>query len=127
MDCHEHLLSPGSGLAGSLKSAIERVGAAQQDNVTLIGVGLAGTWLLGLSALGALASGMRLLALFPYLGVDPTPYGAQRSTSNWCDRWLFMARLPLLRPYWNAHRYGTQIVPTTPCRLAVRALQENSG
>lgn len=97
MDCHEHLLSPGSGLAGSLKSAIERVGAAQQDNVTLIGVGLAGTWLLGLSALGALASGMRLLALFPYLGVDPTPYGAQRSTSNWCDRWLFMARLPLLR------------------------------
>jgi hypothetical protein len=80
-----------------LKSAIGRFGAAQQDNVTLIGVGLAGTWLLGLSALGALASGMRLLALFPYLGVDPAPYGAQRSTSNWCDRWLFMARLPLLR------------------------------
>jgi hypothetical protein len=97
MDCHEFVLSPGLGLAGSLKSAIGRFGAAQQDNVTLIGVGLAGTWLLGLSALGALASGMRLLALFPYLGVDPAPYGAQRSTSNWCDRWLFMARLPLLR------------------------------
>ena len=97
MDCHEFLLSPGSGLASSLKAAIERVGSAHQDNTTLIGVGLAGTWLLGLSALGAMASGIRLLALFPYLGVDPTPYGAQRSTSNWCDRWLRMARLPLLR------------------------------
>jgi len=96
VDCHEFLLSPGLSLAGSLKALIERVGSAHQKDAILVGVGLAGTWLLGLSALGALASGMRLLALFPYLGVDPAPYGAQRSTSNWCDRWLRIARLPLL-------------------------------
>lgn len=97
LDCRELLLRPDADLAASLKATLEQVGAAQQPGATLVGVGLAGTWLLALSAFGALASGLRLLALFPYLGVDAAPYGARRPASNWSDRWLSMARLPVLR------------------------------
>lgn len=79
-------------LAANLAQVLERA----QERAALVGVGLAGTLLLALAAL-APAGRLRRLALFPYLGVDASPYDQQGQSTAWSERWLRLARLPLLR------------------------------
>ena len=79
-------------LAANLAQVLDRA----QERAALVGVGLAGTLLLALSAL-APAGRLRRLALFPYLGVDASPYGDQAQSTAGAERWLRLARLPLLR------------------------------
>jgi len=63
----------------------------------VVGVGLAGSLLLGLGDPPEGAPGARLLALFPYLGANADPYGAWGLSPAWTERWLRLARWPLLR------------------------------
>jgi hypothetical protein len=87
--CDRLVLSPRVPAAGHL--ALVR--GALQGGDAVVGVGLAGSLLLGLGG----PPGGRLLALFPYLGVNPDPYDAANRSAAWAERWLRLARLPLLR------------------------------
>lgn len=69
---------------------------AIQGGDAVVGVGLAGSLLLSLDDRPEPASGARLLALFPYLGVNAYAYGAGRLSATWSDRCLRLARLPWL-------------------------------
>ena len=69
---------------------------ALQGGDAVVGVGLAGSLLLSLGDWPEPASGGRLLALFPYLGVNAYAYGAGGLSATWSDRWLRLARLPWL-------------------------------
>lgn len=76
---------------------VQAVLARAGDGAALVGVGLAGTLLLNLAAHVDPVAGWRMLALFPCLGVDARPYGADRPASPWSERWLRLARRPLVR------------------------------
>jgi hypothetical protein len=66
----------------------ERIGGAP----SVVGVGLAATWLLNMSSRMPAADGVPMLALFPYLGVDAAPYGAYRYSTWWASKWLRLAK-----------------------------------
>lgn len=91
--CDRLVLSPKRPLAGNL--ALLR--AALQGSDLVVGVGLAGSLLLGLGEPPKVTPGARFLALFPYLGVNADPYGVAGGSAVWADRWLCLARWPLLR------------------------------
>ena len=73
------------------------VRSAMRPGEAVVGVGLAGSLLLSLGDRPQAGADTRLLALFPYLGVNPYPYGGGGVQSGWPDRWLRLAQLPLLR------------------------------
>ena len=81
----------------SLTSCLSALREAGQGGAGFVGVGLAGTLLLGLAALCGPQSDVRVLALFPYLGADAAVYGASSAATNWGNRWLRLARIPLIR------------------------------
>lgn|GEM_PF-1656677 len=76
---------------------VEAVMARAGQGAALVGVGLAGTLLLHLAARCDPAAGWRMLSLFPCLGVDARPYGADRPASAWPQRWLRLAQRRLAR------------------------------
>jgi hypothetical protein len=91
--CDRLVLSDEWPVAGN--QAVVR--SALRSGDAVVGVGLAGSLLLALGDLPEEVPGVRLLALFPYLGVNADPYGAGDGTAVWADRWLRLARWPLLR------------------------------
>lgn len=104
MRCDCLALSDGLTAADNLSV----VQGAVQGGEAAVGVGLAGSLLLGLGDLPDGAAGARLLALFPHLGVNPDPYGAGGWSPVWPDRWLRLARL-LLR--WTMARVALTPAP----------------
>jgi hypothetical protein len=73
------------------------VRAALRSGDAVVGVGLAGSLLLSLGDRPEAGADARLLALFPYLGVNAYPYDRSAALTAWPERWLRLARLPLLR------------------------------
>ena len=73
------------------------VRSALRPGGAVVGVGLAGSLLLSLGDRPEAGADTRLLALFPYLGVNAYPYDGSGTLTTWPDRWLRLARLPLLR------------------------------
>jgi hypothetical protein len=67
----------------------------------LVGVGLAGTLLLGILGAVPLDPALRVLALFPYLGVDSPPYAASHLPSGIAQQCLQAAGRPWLGRVWR--------------------------
>lgn len=99
----DHLRSSADGgtlASSSLWLRADRPVSANADAVlssagqgdALVGVGLAGTLLLHLAAHCEPGAGLRMLSLFPCLGVDARPYGAERPAASWPQRWLRLAQ-----------------------------------
>ena len=75
--------------------------AAQGPARALVGVGLAGTLLLGLLGAVPVEPALRVLALFPYLGVDSPAYGASHLPSGMAQHCLQAAGRPWLGRIWR--------------------------
>ena len=67
----------------------------------LVGVGLAGTLLLSLLGAVPVDPALRVLALFPYLGVDSPAYGASHLPSGMAQQCLQAASRPWLGFVWR--------------------------
>lgn len=67
----------------------------------LVGVGMAGTLLLGLLGAVPVDPALRVLALFPYLGVDVPAYGASHLPSGLAQNCLQAAGRPWLGRVWR--------------------------
>jgi hypothetical protein len=84
-------------VGASLVTSLAALKEAAAPDCGFVGVGLVGTLLLGLAALCRPDSGVRVLALFPYLGVDTTVYGVNDVATTWANRWLALGRMRLTR------------------------------
>lgn len=93
LGCERFDLDPRFPSRPQLQALGDRVAGAS----SVVGVGLAATWLLSLGGRLPGADGVRMLALFPYLGVDAAPYGAYRYGTWWASLWLRLAGNRLLR------------------------------
>ena len=86
-------------------SAVQAAQAAQTmpagSAQALVGVGLAGTLLLGLLGATPVEPALRVLVLFPYLGVDGPAYGASHLPSGMAQHWLQAAARPWLGRVWR--------------------------
>ncbi len=97
-------LGAGRGFADNLsavQAALAGQAAPPQPEQALVGVGLAGSLLLGLLGAVPLEPGLRVLVLFPYLGVDGPAYGASHLPSGMAQHWLQAAARPWLGRIWR--------------------------
>lgn len=71
---------------------LRALGERMQGASSVVGVGLAATWLLNIGGRLPGADGVPMLALFPYLGVDAAPYDAHRYSTWRASQWLRLAQ-----------------------------------
>ena len=93
LGCERFDLDPRFPSRPQLQALGDRVAGAS----SVVGVGLAATWLLSIGGRLPGTDGVPMLALFPYLGVDAAPYGAYRYGTWWASLWLRLAGNRLLR------------------------------
>ncbi len=98
LGCERFDLDPRFPSPPQLQALSDRVAGAS----SVVGVGLAATWLLSMSGRLPGIDGVPMLALFPYLGVDAAPYGAYRYGTWWATLWLRLAGSRLLRHMMSA-------------------------
>lgn len=94
-------IKAGLSLAEAVAEVVRQVLTAAVSPVHLVGAGLAASLLLASGALLPAEPRARLLALFPWLGVDSTLYGESAQPGAWPARYLALARRPGLSLFFS--------------------------